>query len=121
VPCIGIMGPVAFNRSSAHTNQQINALVPTNELLCYCALFMAKGLKPLLGRMGEGTTMVNINKSKFSSIKVVIPSSLKLNQFNSFAATSINQSEQLMRMSLQLTQARDFLLSRLMNGEVVVW
>ncbi|RZB36130.1 MAG: hypothetical protein SRB2_02481 [Desulfobacteraceae bacterium Eth-SRB2] len=81
---------------------------------------MAKDLKPLLEGMSGGATMANVNKSKFSSIKVVVPSELMISQFNSFVATQIDQIEQLARMNLQLTQARDLLLPRLMNGEVTI-
>ena len=120
VSCIGTVGAVAFNSSTAQTNQQINAIVPTNESLHYWAFFMAKDLKPLLEGMGGGATMANVNKSKFSSIKVVIPSSLMLDQFNSFVANQIDQIEQLALINLHLTQARDLLLPRLMNGGVAV-
>ncbi len=64
--------------------------------------------------------MANVNKSKFSSIKVVIPSSLILDQFNSIVSTQIDQIEKLASMNLKLTQAHDLLLPRLMNGEVAV-
>ena len=120
VSCIGTVGVVSFNSSIAQTNQQINAIVPANESLRYWTLFMAKDLKPLLESIGGGVTMANVNKSKFSSIKVVIPSSLMLDQFNLFAANQIDQIEQLASMNLKLASARDLLLPRLMNGEVAV-
>jgi type I restriction enzyme S subunit len=120
VSCIGTVGAVAFNSSTAQTNQQINAIVPRNESLRYWAFFMAKDLKPLLEGMGGGATMANVNKSKFSNIKSVIPSSLMLEQFNSFVHPQIDQIEQLALMNLKLTQARDLLLPRLMNGEIAV-
>ena len=43
-----------------------------------------------------------------------------LDQFNSFVAIQVDQIEQLALMNLQLTQARDLLLPRLMNGDVTV-
>lgn len=120
VSCIGTVGAVAFNSSTAQTNQQINAIVPRNASFRYWAFFMAKDLKPLLEAMGGGATMANVNKSKFSSIKVVIPSVLMLDQFNSFLATQTDQIERLALINLQLSQARDLLLPRLMNGELSV-
>ena len=120
VSCIGTVGTVAFNASTAQTNQQINAIVPKNESLRYWTFFMAKDLKPLLEGMGGGATMANVNKSKFSSIKVIIPSPLMLEQFASVVATQIDQIEKLTLMNLRLAQARDLLLPRLMNGEVAV-
>ncbi len=44
-----------------------------------------------------------------------------LDQFNSFVAIQIDQIEQLVLMNLQLIQARDLLLTRMMNGKVAVW
>lgn len=120
VSCIGTVGAVSFNSAAAQTNQQINAIVPKDESLSYWAFFMAKDLKPLLEGMGGGATMANVNKSKFSSIKVVIPSGLILDQFNSFVSTQIDQIERMARMNLQLVNARELLLPRLMNGEVAV-
>lgn len=116
---IGTVGAVAFSSPNAYSNQQINAIVPINELLCYWALFMAKGLKLLLGGMGVGATIASANKSKFSSIKVVIPSSLTLDQFDSFVATQVYRIEQLTLMNLQPIQDRGPLL-RLMHRGVIV-
>lgn len=120
VSCIGTVGVVSFNCSEAQTNQQINAIVPADESLRYWTFFMARDLKPLLEGMGGGATMANVNKSKFSSIKVTIPSSLILDQFNSHVLRSIDQIEVLAKANLRLAQARDLLLPRLMNGEVTV-
>ena len=120
VSCIGTVGAVAFNASTAQTNQQINAIVPKKESLRYWTFFMAKDLKPLLEGMGGGATMANVNKSKFSSIKVIIPSPLMLEQFTSVVATQIDQIENLTLINLRLAQARDLLLPRLMNGELAV-
>jgi type I restriction enzyme S subunit len=120
VSCIGTVGVVSFNCSEAQTNQQINAIVPTDENIRYWTFFMAQDLKPLLEGMGGGATMANVSKSKFSNIKVAIPPSLILNQFNSYVVRNINQIETLAKMNLKLTQARDYLLPRLMNGEIAV-
>ncbi len=95
VSCIGTVGAVAFNASNAQTNQQINAIVPKAEASRYWSFFMAKTLKPLLEGMGGGATMANVNKSKFSSIPVVIPSQTLLQQFNSIAKSNIDQIERL--------------------------
>ena len=120
VSCIGTVGAVAFNGASAHTNQQINAIVPRNESLRYWTFFMAKGLKPLLEGMGGGATMANVNKSKLSNIKVIIPPVLMLEQFASVLTPQFDQIEKLALMNLRLAKARSILLPRLMNGEIAV-
>jgi type I restriction enzyme S subunit len=120
VSCIGTVGVVAFNGPIAQTNQQINTIVPKHESLRYWTFFMAKDLKPFLEGIGGGATMANVNKSKFSSIKIIIPSSLMLEQFASVVAPQFDQIEKLALMNLHLAHARDLLLPRLMNGEVAV-
>ena len=79
---------------------------------------MASDLKPILEGMSGGATMANVNKAKFSSIKVIIPSPPILNEFNSFVAAHIDQIERLALMNIRLAQARNLLLPRLMSGEV---
>ena len=119
VSCIGTVGVVSLNSSIAQTNQQINAIVPMDESLRYWTFFMASDLKPTLEGMSGGATMANVNKAKFSSIKVIIPSPPILSEFNSFVAAHIDQIEQLALMNIRLTQARDLLLPRLMNGKMI--
>ena len=120
VSCIGTVGAVAFNASPAQTNQQINSIVPKNDLVRYWAYFMAKELKPLLEGMGGGATMANVNKSKFSRISVVIPSKQLLILFSNFAKPVFDQIENLSISNARLAKARDLLLPKLMNGEIAV-
>ncbi|MDY0223418.1 MAG: restriction endonuclease subunit S [Desulfobacterium sp.] len=120
VSCIGTVGVVTFNASPAQTNQQINSIVPASDSVIYWVYFMAKELKPLLEGMGGGATMANVSKSKFSGIKVVIPSKQLLKLFFDFAKPAFDQIENLTISNAQLAKARDFLLSKLMNGEVAV-
>jgi type I restriction enzyme S subunit len=120
VSCIGTVGAVSFNASPAQTNQQINSIVPASDLVTYWAYFMAKELKPLLEGMGGGATMANVNKSKFSGIKVVIPSKQLLNLFSDFAKPVFDQIENLTISNARLAKARDLLLPKLMNDEVAV-
>ncbi len=120
VSCIGTVGAVALNGPIAQTNQQINSIVPKKEELRYWTFFMAKDLKPLLERMSGGATMANVNKTKFSNIKVTVPPSLILEEFTSVVSPLIDQIEKLVLMNLNLIEARDLLLPRLMNGEITV-
>ena len=120
VSCIGTVGAVALNAEPAQTNQQINAIIPRVDRFRYWSFFMAKTLKTLLEGMGGGATMTNVSKSKFSAIKVVVPSQLILEQFDSVVSLNIDQIEQLSAMNKLLTNARNLLLPRLMSGKVTV-
>ncbi len=64
--------------------------------------------------------MANVNKSKFSGIKVVIPSKQLLGLFSDFAKPVFDQIENLTISNARLAKARDLLLPKLMNGEVAV-
>ncbi len=120
VSCIGTVGAVSFNATTAQTNQQINAIIPKNEFLRYWTFFSAKDLKPLLEGVGGDVTMTNVNKTKFSGIQVIIPPPLLLETFNLIVAPMFDQLEMLLLMNKQSAQARDLLLPRLMNGEIAV-
>lgn len=120
VSCIGTVGAVAFNASPAQTNQQINSIVPSSDSVRYWAYFMSKDLKPLLEGMGGGATMANVNKSKFTRIRVQIPSKQLLELFLDFTKPDFDQIENLTISNVRLAKARDLLLPKLMNGEVAV-
>ncbi|MCA9452369.1 MAG: restriction endonuclease subunit S [Nitrospiraceae bacterium] len=119
ISCIGTVGAVAFNASPAQTNQQINSIVPASDSVTYWAYFMAKDLRPLLEGMGGGATMANVNKSKFSGIKIVIPSRQLLELYFDFAKPVFDQIENLTISNARLAKSRDLLLPRLMNGELI--
>ena len=64
--------------------------------------------------------MTNVSKSKFSAIKVIVPSQLILERFDSVVSPSIDQIARLSAMNKLLTNARNLLLTRLMSGKVTV-
>ena len=81
---------------------------------------MAKDLKPLLEGMGGGATMANVSKSKFSGIKIIIPSLRILEHYGDYAKPVFDQIEILTVINSRLAKARDLLLPRLMNGEISI-
>ena len=121
VACIGAkLGVVSITSKKCQTNQQINAVIPKYENYQYYSLFALIDIKPHLEAMGGGATMPNVNKTKFSSIPIIIPSKILLHEFQKFASYIFQQIFLLHRQNSALTQARDLLLPRLMNGEVAV-
>ncbi len=120
VSCIGSVGVVSMNAAPAQTNQQINAIVPRDQIMRFWTFFMAKDMKPLLEGMGGGATMANVSKSKFTAIECIVPSRVTFEQFDAHVASQIDQIDRLTQMNLVLAQARDLLLPRLMYGEISV-
>jgi len=120
ISCIGTVGIVSINSSISQTNQQINSIIPLHDYYRYYLYFCLSGLKSTLEGMGGGSTMANINKSKFSHIQVVIPSNIVLMEFHSIVHNLFCQIEKLMHMNYRAIEARDLLLPRLMNGVIPV-
>lgn len=74
VCCIGSLGKVGITGREVAFNQQINALVFNEKLVCprygyhYC-----RTLKPLLSHMAPSTTVAIVNKSRFQSLEIPLP------------------------------------------------
>lgn len=120
VSCIGSVGVVSLNDKIAHTNQQINAIIPKKDSHRYWILFFAKELKPVLEAIGGGATMNNVNKTKFSSIDCIVPPASLIEMFNDYAEKIVEQIEKLTVQNQSLSRARDLLLPKLMNGDIPV-
>jgi type I restriction enzyme S subunit len=120
VSCIGTVGVVSLNGCRAQTNQQINTVIPRKDCLRYYSYFAISDLKSKLEAMGGGATMPNINKTKFESLQVVVPSDSVLNIFDDFCQQVFKQIQNLLEQDRKLKGARDILLPRLMNGVITV-
>ena len=64
--------------------------------------------------------MPNVNKSKFSNMKILLPNHKLLENFHEAVAPSFLQMEKLTGMNQRLIQARELLLPKLMSGELTV-
>lgn len=76
VSCIGNLGKIGFNVVPVAFNQQINAILPQEELAIPEFMFfqtLSMGFRNRLERMSSGTTVPIVNKSRFNSIKIVLP------------------------------------------------
>lgn len=121
VACIGAkLGVVSINATEAQTNQQINTVIPRDIAVTYYAYFTLKGFRERLLAIGGGATMPNVNKSKFESMPIMLPSSAILNAFHESVKSSFEQMRVLIEATRKLEYARNLLLPRLMNGDIAV-
>jgi type I restriction enzyme S subunit len=120
VSCIGTVGIVAMPSTVSQTNQQINTVSFRENHLKYYCYFAFTDLRKRLEAIGGGATMSNINKTKFSAITIVKPSTPLLQAFEENAEPIFSQMKTLLIFNEKLTKARDILLPRLMNGEITV-
>lgn len=121
VSCIGTAGLVVLVPTESQTNQQINSIIPKSNYSSYYIFLLMKTLSERINSLGQsGSTIVNLNKTQFGKIEVLVPSIDSMNKFD-FVVNSIfekilnNQKE-----NIQLSNLRDTLLPKLMNGEIDV-
>ncbi len=121
VSCIATVGLVNIAIEECQTNQQINSVVLNNEKDLYFFYESMKRIKSLLDGVGSnGATMTNVNKTKFSNIKVLYPNNELVDAYYDFCKPIFDNILNLSKSIIAAEQARDRLLPKLMSGEIEV-
>lgn len=121
VSCIATVGLVNIAVEACQTNQQINSVILQNDNELYFFYESMKRIKALLDGVGSnGATMTNVNKTKFSSIKVLYPVEDLVKRYNEFCKPIFDKILALSKSIIKAEQARDSLLPKLMSGEIKV-
>lgn len=118
VSCIATVGLVSINTEDSQTNQQINSIVINNDYDLYFLFEYLSEQEQFMKSIAGGSTTYNINKNTFENMEVpYFPKDLLIEFNNSvsnmFEKIKLNQYE-----NERLTQLRDTLLPKLMNGEI---
>ena len=120
VSCIATVGLVSMTSKPSHTNQQINSIIPDDEQSCeflYLSLKQPSMTKYLKDLASGGSATLNLNTSTFSKIEIITPSKEIIDIFQKV----IYIFEKILSNSIKnkrLTEIRDLLLPRLLNGEI---
>ncbi len=121
VSCIATPGLVALTSKICQTNQQINSVIPSDpntSLFCY---FVLRGLGDQIRSHGAGgSVLLNLNKSQFSTIKVITAPRQGLVTFQKIALPIFNRILTNENESRTLAAIRDALLPKLISGELRV-
>lgn len=121
VSCIATVGLVNIAIEPCQTNQQINSVILHDDNSLYFFYESMKRIKALLDGVGSnGATMTNVNKTKFSNIKVLCPTEDLVMKYNEFCKPVFDKILMLSKGILVSKQARDRLLPKLMSGEIEV-
>lgn len=121
VSCIATVGLVNIAIEPCQTNQQINSVILHDDNNLYFFYESMKRIKALLDGVGSnGATMTNVNKTKFSNIKVLYPTEDLVMKYNEFCKLIFAQILASSKAMLTSKQARDRLLPKLMRGEIEV-
>lgn len=121
VSCIGTGGVVAINTLPAHTNQQINSIVLSDNSNLEWLYYVCKGLKPTIELFGAtGATMTNLSKGKFEKMKLIEPPKDIRVEFHNKIMGVFELINKLTNQNTLLVRQRDLLLPRLMSGKLEV-
>ena len=121
VSCIATVGLVNIAIEPCQTNQQINSVILHDDNNLYFFYESMKRIKALLDGVGSnGATMTNVNKTKFSNIKVLYPTEDLVMKYNEFCKPIFDKILALSKAMLIYEQSRDRLLPKLMSGEIEV-
>ncbi|MCI7454275.1 MAG: restriction endonuclease subunit S [Spirochaetales bacterium] len=121
VSCIATVGLVNIAVEPCQTNQQINSVILYDDNDLYFFYESMKRIKALLDGVGSnGATMTNVNKTKFSNIKVLYPTEDLVMKYNEFCKPIFDKILALSKAMLISGQSRDRLLPKLMSGELEV-
>ncbi len=121
VSCIATVGLVCITSQVSQTNQQINSIVPSERFYREYLYFTLSSMdRTLRDYASGGSATLNLNTGSFSKIYILKPSKETLQLFNEhnsnlFEKVLMNEKE-----NINLAQARDSLLPRLMSGRLRV-
>ncbi|HHF1096631.1 TPA: restriction endonuclease subunit S, partial [Haemophilus influenzae] len=121
VSCIATVGLVSMTSKPSHTNQQINSIIPDDEQSCeflYLSLKQPSMTKYLKDLASGGTATFNLNTSTFSKIEIITPSKEIIYIFQKKVVSIFEKTLSNSIENKRLTEIRDLLLPRLLNGEI---
>jgi type I restriction enzyme S subunit len=116
----GTVGKINLAQTAMAMNQSCYALVskePLNQHFLYYAL--VEGVEQFRSR-AVGAVFDAVIRDTFKLIPFLVPTVFLIDAFTDYASPILKQIDILSTQNRSLTQARDFLLPRLMNGEVAV-
>ena len=121
VSCIATVGLVSMNIRESQTNQQINSIIPNEDIFRnFMFLYMKNSYDLLQSMASGGTATLNLNTGDFSRMEILVPTKDLLIKFDNMIAPIFDKIEQNQKQIKNLEQTRDILLPKLMSGELRV-
>ena len=121
VSCIGTAGLVTLVAEESQTNQQINSIIPKDGFSSYFIYLLMQTLYDTITKLGQsGSTIVNLNKTQFGKIQVIIPTVSVMTNFDEIMSPIFEKILQNQKENLSLVLLRDTLMPKLISGEIDV-
>ena len=114
------LGVVSINTTEACTNQGFITCIPNNKCPLYYLYFWLKENVESFIKHASGATFKEISKGVFKTLELIIPDREATTQFESILQPVGLELLNLQRRNTILSQTRDFLLPKIIFGEVDV-
>lgn len=112
------LGQVSYTEIETCANQSVVGIIDETELFSmYLYLFVSTNIKSMIGK-ATGGAQQHINKDIVNEYKIILPEEHVIKKLNIFTAPIFNKIADCYRQIEKLTESRDRLLPRLMNGEL---
>lgn len=114
------IGYIAIAANPLATNQGFKSVVPKTEIGTPFVYFFLKDNISVIERMGSGTTFKEVSGSTMKAVPAFIPDKEALLRLNDFCKPAFAEQQNLEAENKRLAAMRDFLLPKLMSGELDV-
>ena len=118
VSCIGTAGLVSITAVECQTNQQINSVICNEGVSIYYTYITLKGLGKQISEWGDkGSVGINMNKSEFSQMKILIPRSNIMLKFEYSISPVFELIKNYLKENRKLMELKELVLSKLASIE----
>lgn len=116
VSCIATIGKVSITTEDSFTNQQINTIIPNQNIYREYLYFTLNNMQEYLEMIGNrGSTTFNINTEMFRNLEIVIPKEELLDSFSSATANLFEKILVNTKLTINLEIQKDKLLKELVK------
>ncbi|MDC0974990.1 restriction endonuclease subunit S, partial [Candidatus Pelagibacter sp.] len=120
VSCIASPGLVGLTTEKSQTNQQINSIIcEKEENIYYLYFYLKEYFKNTKAKLGN--TFANMNKDDFSNILILKPNKEILIKFHDLVKNYMDKIYFCEKENLELKNLREYLLPKLMTGQINIF
>ncbi|KYD29786.1 restriction endonuclease subunit S [Geobacillus stearothermophilus] len=112
------IGEISINREEACTNQGFITLIPNETFTMYQLYFWLKTNMDLILSIANGSTFKEVSKTNFKKLKILKPKNIE--EFTQKCEKLFKLIESNLIEIEELTNIKDYLLPRLLSGEIDV-
>ena len=115
------LGVAAINYVPMSTNQGFKSMIPGDRVTAeYLWLYVQHNQDKIHNR-ASGTTFMEINSRNFKALPILVPPIEIMREFDRVVSKYFDQIYALEQETVQLAETRDYLLPKLLSGEVEVF